>query len=88
MDRIFAVYDAKAAAFLRPFFERSVGTATRAFEVVVKDETHQFGMHPEDYSLHQLGEWDEFTGAIKTHEPLHIIGALEIASQHKESNRA
>jgi len=58
---IFTVYDQKAESFLPPFFVPSIGLATRAFTDCVNSESHQFAKHPADYTLFQLGDWDDQT---------------------------
>ena len=58
---VFAVYDTKANAYLTPFFLPTVGMAVRVFSDCVNSDSHQFGAHPEDYTLFQLGIWDDAT---------------------------
>lgn len=65
MLKVFTVFDSKSEAFLTPFFLRSTGEAIRVFGDAVADPKHQFGAHPEDYTLFELGEWEESTGELK-----------------------
>lgn len=67
-NKMFAVYDAKVKAFLSPFFMRNSGEATRGFESVANDEKSSISHYPEDYSLFELGEWDDETGNLSMHE--------------------
>ena len=62
--KIFTVYDQKAEAYLPPFFLPQVGQATRVFADCVNSDSHQFAKHPEDYTLFQLGTFDDNTGEI------------------------
>lgn len=62
--KIFSIYDSKAEAFITPFFSQSTGTALREFEQAANEEGHQFYKYGGDYSLHELGAFDEFTGKI------------------------
>lgn len=75
---VFCVFDSAAKAYLPPFFIRSVGEAIRSFTDAVSDTKHQFASHKEDYTLFQLGEWDDNSGMFSTIEPRKIVGAWEI----------
>jgi len=64
--KIFAVYDEAAAAYLPPFFLPQVKMAQRAFGDCANDPKHQFGANPADYTLFELGEYDDWDGEITT----------------------
>ena len=61
---VFAVYDTKAAAFLPPFVLPERGMAIRTFSDCVNDSNHQFGQHPEDYTLFHLATWTDHDGVF------------------------
>lgn len=61
---IFAVYDSKAEAYTTPFFDHAEGRAIRTFADCCNDPGHQFGKHPADYTLFQIGEYDDSLGTI------------------------
>lgn len=61
---MFTVYDVKAKAYLRPFFERTKATALRSFVELVNEDGHAFRKHAEDYSLWYIGDFSEDTGVI------------------------
>lgn len=71
--KIFTVHDSKAEAYLPPFYMKTRGEALRAFETTVKDTNSQFNKYPHDYTLVELGEFDEQTASICTHEKPYII---------------
>lgn len=62
--KIFTVHDARAEAYLPPFYMRTKGEAIRAFETTVKDTNSQFNKYPQDYTLVELGEFDESSATI------------------------
>lgn len=62
--KVFSVYDAKAFAYLPPFFMAEKGMAARVFTEAVRDKSHQFGKFPEDYILFQIGSYDDQTGNL------------------------
>lgn len=66
--KIYAVYDSKAEAYMQPFFMQSRGIAMRSWEDIANDEKSQICKTPGDFTLFELGEWDEQTGVITMHE--------------------
>lgn len=63
--KVFAVFDDKARAYLPPFFMPEVAMAVRVFGDCLADAEHQFGKHPEDYTLFLFGSFDCGTGAFE-----------------------
>ncbi len=61
---IFAVHDVKAEAYLPPFFLHTAGMAKRVFQDCVNDENHQWGRNPHDYTLFQLGAFNDSNASI------------------------
>lgn len=66
--KVCTVFDSKAALFLAPFYEQSVGTAVRSFETAVNTPDHQFNKYPSDYTLFELGEFDESAATFDLHD--------------------
>jgi len=62
--RIFVVFDSKARAYLPPFFMPEAGQAVRVFADCCNDDGHQFGKHPEDYTLFEIGTFDDHEGKL------------------------
>lgn len=62
--KVFSVFDVKAEAYLRPFFVKTRGQAIRGFSDAVNDPQHEFHAHPDDYTLFQIGEFDEDEGKL------------------------
>ena len=61
----YAVYDRKAEMYSQPFLEIKDGTAIRAVQdLVINNTDHAFAKHPSDFSLHRLGDFDDETGVI------------------------
>lgn len=70
---MFSVHDAKAEAYLPPFFVPSPPMAVRTFGNCANDPTHQFCMNAEDYTLFLIGEFDPISGkveALSTPKPI------------------
>jgi hypothetical protein len=64
MLKVFSIYDEKAEAYLPPFFLPTTAMATRVFADCVNSETHQFGANPHDYTLFELGQFDDERGDL------------------------
>lgn len=60
----FSVHDAKAEAYLRPYFAETRGLAVRAFSAAVNDPAHDFSKYAADYTLFCVGVFDQATGAM------------------------
>lgn len=59
---IYSVYDSIAEAYITPFFLPNEGMALRTFGDMVNDQNHQFGKHPDQYTLFFFGEFDVSQG--------------------------
>lgn len=80
--RAFTVYDSKVDGYLRPFFMQTPAEAMRAFKDTVNDGQSPISKHPEDYTLFEVGTFDESTGRI---EPLDAPLGLGLALNFKDS---
>lgn len=75
IQKIFAVRDSKTEAFLQPFFMPARGAAIRGFTDAVNDPSHGMGKHPEDYTLFEIGSFDDESGALVSHPSPQSIGS-------------
>lgn len=83
---IFSVYDGKAAAYLEPFFAATRGVAMRSFQAAAANPQHEFRKFAEDFTLFCLGEFDEFSGEVRSlNAPEAIISAHQVVALIKES---
>lgn len=64
IKKIYAIYDEKAEAYLQPFFLDTQGQAIRAIVDCLSDPDHNFSRHPADYTLFQVGEFNNELGLI------------------------
>ena len=62
--KIFAIYDSKVAAFQAPVFLRTHGEAEREISAMCRDPKHHFCKYAEDYTLFDMGDFDESTGSF------------------------
>lgn len=78
---ICAVRDAKSETFGAPIFVRATGVAIRSFTQACNNESaeNQFRSHAEDFSLWELGTYDEITGKLESLEiPKLLITAQQV----------
>lgn len=81
-----SVYDSKAAGFLAPFFVRSLGVGVRWFESCCLQQGHDFSKFPSDYTLFDLGSFDDREGGFTLHPaPRAVTSALSIISNQKDN---
>jgi len=71
---IYAIHDSKAGAYLQPFFMPNHHMAMRTFQDCVNDPKHNFGMHPEDYNLFEIGEFNDLTSELIYNTPIKSLG--------------
>lgn len=74
IQKIFSVYDQKAEAYLPPFYLPNRAMAVRTFTDCVNSKDHQFGKHPQDYILVELGEWDDTSASFDLYPALKSLG--------------
>lgn len=78
IHKVFTIYDDKAEMYLPPFCFKTAGQATRAFMESCNDPQHQFNKHPEDFTLFELGTYDDDNARFEIGATPHGLGkALE-----------
>lgn len=83
----FCVHDAKANAFLTPFFMQSAPLAIRAFETTVNDHSTEFNRYPADFQLFEVGSFDDTLGLLHPHSaPKLLVNAISIKQQNFTNN--
>ena len=86
IHKIFTVYDSKVEAYLPPFYQQSKGAAIRAFTDTCNEAGHPFNKHPEDYTMFELGAFDDTGANFELHKtPISIGVAIEFINE-RENN--
>ena len=84
IHKIFSVYDSAVGSYLTPFFAPSKGAALRSFRDAVNNRDHQFNKYAADYTLFELGEFDDNNGSVvMLSTPLSLGVALEFRDVHE-----
>ncbi len=79
-----SVYDDKAECFGHPFFTSAIGIATRMLAEWANNDQSIVGRHPEDFTLYQVGFWDDHAAKMESLDtPKFIAKANEFANNGK-----
>ncbi len=80
--KVFSIYDVKAKAYLPPFILPETPMAVRVFGDCVNSDDHQFGKHPGDYTLFDMGVWDDSNCLLVTlpEGVLKVVNGLEVVN--------
>lgn len=66
---LFAIYDQAAKVYMRPYPAPSTGEAIRDFIDQVNEKGTPLNKHPEDYSLWEVGVFDDQDATITSANP-------------------
>lgn len=79
----FSVFDRAVGAFMPLFPARTKGEAVRMVSDAVADPSGQFAKHLTDYTLFEVGTWDDRTGKFvqDNSHPERIIELLELKGE-------
>lgn len=61
---MFSVLDAAVSTYDRPFFARTKGEAIRSLMDAAREKSTNLNMHPSDFSLFLVGEFDQSLGIL------------------------
>ena len=86
MNLAFSIFDSKLGKYFAPTFMPSRGIAIRQFSDQAMDENTPIGKHPADYTLFEVGQFDDDKGVLINHEANVSLGtALEyLEAAHSE----
>lgn len=83
---IYTIFDASANAYLQPFFLDTDLVAKRAIFDCLRDPEHNFSLHPGDYTLFNIGTFDNLTGTIVYNVPATLGCFIEYQSPQLVKN--
>lgn len=70
--KAFSLLDTKTGMFNTPFFMAHTGQAIRACIDIGQDPNTTVGRHPADFSLVEIGHFDDQTGELVRGQPLQL----------------
>lgn len=74
--KIYSIFDSKVGAYGRPFFDHSKGAVIRSVSEAVNDKTNVYGKYPADFTLFELGDFDEHTCEFSLYAAPVSVGVL------------
>ncbi|WNK13731.1 MAG: nonstructural protein [Microvirus sp.] len=77
---LFTVYDAVADIYSVPYSAPNTQAGMRSFTDACLEPNSPFYKNPGDYSLYQVGKFDQDTGKIDAENPSHIMNASDVRS--------
>lgn len=81
--KVYGIFDSKVKRFVGPpFLMETPEQALRGFVKEANNAQSDICAHPEDFSLHELGEFDEEKGSFENHAAPVNLG---LAAQYKRS---
>lgn len=79
INRIMSVRDGKAGIYLKPQFYLHLGQAMRDWDSLVNEPGSVFAKFPEDFTLFEMGTFDDENGQIQVHTvPMQLSSAREV----------
>lgn len=86
--KVFAIYDSKTDAYMTPFFAPNGEDATRRVLSTAQQPNSLFHQFADDYTVMELGEWDEDSGTITTLEQNRVVGNVRhLINQYNKAQR-
>lgn len=81
IDKMFCLYDKKAAVYMSPFTERNDATAVRMVQGLLAQRNSNVAQYPEDFDLYYLGDFDtedgELTPGVKPEFKVNLASLLQ-----------
>ena len=78
IHKIYALRDIRTEAYLKPMFLQNLAVLDRALKDAKNDENNLLCLHPEDYQVYALGEYDDSTGKLTPQAPEHLYNIPDI----------
>lgn len=78
LQRCFSIYDSRTVYYQPPFFSPTTFSGVRMFEHLVRDPTSLASKFPEDFSLYQVGSFDDTTGQLIPSVPEVVCTAAQL----------
>lgn len=75
--KIFSVRDSKTEVFLAPHFLAHTGQAIRSFTEAANNPDTQLCKYPSDFTLFELGEFDQETGVVTCYPHPNNLGQAD-----------
>lgn len=81
---VYAIRDNKTEAYMSPFFLQNDNVMKRALIGAKDDPNSMLAKHPEDYGVYSLGTYEQNSGVLDSHEPIHVINVIDLYGENNE----
>jgi hypothetical protein len=81
--KVFSIFDQAVGAYTQPFFMQNAQMAIRAFQANVNDPKSNMFKFPEQFTLFQIGEWQDSQGTLIPQEPKSLGNGVKYKFQTK-----
>lgn len=78
LHQVIAIFDIKVGAFAKPVAVPADGAGVRAFQDAVNDPNTEYHKHPEDYSVWNIGTYDDNTAIMESKKPIQLAQAIAL----------
>ena len=75
---VYTVYDSKAEVYGMPVYHEARGEALRAFSDAINGEAGLLSMHPEDFTLFEIGRYNQKTGLITSLDRFSVANGVDV----------
>lgn len=80
--KIYSIYDSKSESYGQPIYLKAKGEALRSFVDEANRTDSLICQHPKDFTLFELGEWDQSTAKFEIHKtPISMGVAIEFKKE-------
>lgn len=73
-EKAFTIFDSKSEIYARPMYAATTEAGQRLFHSAVNQEGSQYGKYGGDYTLFEIGEWNDNKGEIVMHKAHQNLG--------------
>lgn len=80
---VYSIFDTASGLYSRPLFSQSDGEANRLFVDLCTDSEHPVAKHPEDYSIHRIGVYDDTKGFLTNEDNECLQTGLEAVAKSR-----
>lgn len=84
LHQLYCIYDSATGIYNQPFYTRSKGEALRTVMDTLEDKNCPLYKYAADYTLFELGTFDDTTGMYHTKEPKSVSCLLEFKKSNLE----
>jgi len=79
--KVFSIRDNKLDTFTSLITHTHTGQAERTLMELARDKQTAIAKYPDDYTMYQIGEYDEQSGLMTSIQPVQVMSAIQAVKQ-------